>query len=287
MDKYNRSWIIENGITVLEEYREGVTVRQMYYRLVAKGMVNDQKHYKRVVAAMTTARWKGLVRFDAFIDRERSMFSSTNAGEVELDDVISHAKNQIDAWMTSYTRNRWENQEEYIEIWVEKKALQGVFERPCLDNEVGLAPCKGYPSLSFLYQAKWRFLDAIGRGQTPTILYFGDYDPSGEDIPRSVQENLARMGCEVGLERIALNQQQITEMNLPSVPAKPTDTRSKRWDGKGAVELDAVEPHTLAEMIDDAIQKHFDNDAHDSLIKIEDEEGAVYRSALKTYVEAL
>ena len=43
----------------------------------------------------------------------------------------------------------------------------------------------------------------------------------------------------------------------------------------------------LAEMIDNAIQKHFDNDAYDSLIEIEEEEGAVYRSALKTYVEAL
>lgn len=287
MDKYNRSWIIENGISVLEGYREGVTVRQMYYRLVARGMVNDQKHYKRVVAAMTAARWKGVVRFDAFIDRERSMFSSTKARDVELDDEISHAKEQIDLWMRSYSRNRWENQDAYIEIWVEKMALQGVFERPCMNNDVGLAPCKGYPSLSFLQQAKWRFNDAIERDQIPTITYFGDYDPSGEDIPRSVQENLARMGCEVELDRVALNQQQITEMGLPSVPAKITDSRSKNWGGAGAVELDAVEPHTLAKMIEAAIQRHFDNDAYDTLIEIESEEGETYRKELKKYVEGL
>lgn len=287
MSEYNREWIIKNGITVLEDYFDEITVRQLYYRLVAIGMTNDLKHYKKVVAAMTDARWKGKVRFSAFIDRERSMCGNTDADPVELEQKIDQGKEQIGAWMRSYNLNRWENQPKYIEVWIEKKALQGVFEQPCYIHGVGLAPCKGYPSLTFLHDAKDRFNDAIDRDQKPTILYFGDYDPSGEDIPRSLKKNLARMGCEIELHQIALNQQQITEMDLPSVPAKSTDVRTKNWNGKGAVELDAIEPHALAKMVEDALSDHFDTDLHDSLMEREEGERAAYRTALKTFVEAL
>lgn len=50
-DIYTRDWIIENAERILEEYAEGITVRQLHYRLVAIGMTNDMNHYKRVVSA--------------------------------------------------------------------------------------------------------------------------------------------------------------------------------------------------------------------------------------------
>ena len=54
-DEHNREWIIKNSKEILEGYYQGITLRQLYYRLVAIGMTNDLKHYKRVVAAMTAA----------------------------------------------------------------------------------------------------------------------------------------------------------------------------------------------------------------------------------------
>ena len=65
--------------------------------------------------------------------------------------------------MNAYRLNRWSNQENYVEVWIEKKALQGVFETPCRRADVGLAPCKGYPSLTFLNDAKDRFEEAIAK----------------------------------------------------------------------------------------------------------------------------
>ena len=287
VDIYTRSWIIENAKEVLAGYYSGITIRQLHYRLVAKGMTNDVNHYKRVVKAMTTARWDGRVSFEAFIDRERSMYGQTADDEKDLDEEIEYGKNQVKAWMNSYHLNRWSNQPNYVETWIEKKALQGVFEPLCGARSVGLGPCKGYASLTFLNEAAPRFQDAIGREKNPIILYFGDYDPSGADIPRSLQENLERLGCPVEVKRIALNSSQIEELGLPGVPPKSTDSRTNNWTGGDVVECDAVEPNTLAKMCKDAIAEHFDKKLHEELKEKEEEETGQYQEALKEFVKNL
>lgn len=284
---FGRDWIIDNSIKVIETYSDGITLRQLYYRLVASGMINDIKHYKKVVAAMTSARWAGTVEMESFIDRERSVFGSTRSDTKEVGDEIDTAKHQIKNWMNSYSLERWSNQANFVEVWIEKKALQGVFERPCMYLDVALCPCKGYPSLTFLNDAKKRFSAAVSREQKPIILYFGDFDPSGTDIPRSIKDNLYRMGVDVNVIRIALNQDLIRELNLPSVPPKQTDSRTATWDGDGAVELDAIEPNLLKSMCRDAIEEHFDTDKYQELQDLEKEEREEYREELKTFVEEM
>lgn len=283
-DIYGKAWIVEHGKAVLEQYSSGITVRQLHYRLVAQGMINDLNHYKRTVKAMSDARWEGEVDFTAFIDRERQVVGSTDAEEKDVADEIENAKTQIKAWMSAYGLDRWSNQPKYVEVWIEKKALQGVFERPTMHMDVALCPCKGYPSLTYLHEAVGRFQEAKDRDQEVIILYAGDYDPSGEDIPRSIRENLARMGCSVTVERIALTPEQIGEMGLPGVPAKETDTRTARWDGAEVVELDAVEPETLRKMAEEAIQSHFDEDLYQELNDREEKEREQYQKAVRDFV---
>lgn len=286
-DIYDRQWIIENAKKVLQDYTDGITIRQLHYRLVALGMINDTNHYKRVVGAMTKARWDDIVDMSAFVDRERSMYGETEDDEKDLDYEIERGKEQVKAWMNAYSLNRWSNQDNYIEVWIEKKALQGVFERPCLHKDVGLAPCKGYPSITFLYEASKRFQDAVDNGKHIIILYFGDFDPSGEDIPRSIKENLGRLGIDVEVKRMALNQQQIIDMGLPGVPPKRSDSRTRNWDGGSVVELDAVEPNTLKKMCEDAIESHFDRELYKELKDKESEEKKSYRKELKDFVNTL
>ena len=286
-DEFTRQWITEKAREILSGYTEGITVRQLYYRLVAIGMTNDMNHYKRVVNAMTQARWKGIVDMDSFIDRERTMYGETADDEKDLDEEIQTGKDQIKAWMNAYRLNRWSNQDNYIEVGIEKKALQGVFETPCLLTGVGLAPYKGYSSITFLYEATDRFKDAMSNGKTSYILYFGDYDPSGIDIPRSIEENLRRMGVNVVVKRIALNPDQIREMNLPGVPPKSTDSRTRNWSGGNVVECDAVEPRALAKMCKDTIEEYFDRDLYEELKEKESVERGEYQKALKEFVNNL
>jgi hypothetical protein len=288
-DTFNREWLIEKSIEVLTGYSEGITIRQLYYRLVAAhGMTNDIIHYKRTVEAVVAARWAGTIDFDQIIDRERSMSGSTEADTKVLSDEIETGKEQIRAWMENYRLERWSNQPKYIEVWIEKKALQGVFEAPCREYRVGLAPCKGYSSLTFIHDAKYRFERAAANGKELHILYFGDYDPSGKDIPRSLEANVRRMGVDINVHSdIALTEAQIRAMGLPGVPPKKSDSRTANWTGGDVVELDAVEPKTLSKIVRDEIKKYFDQDLYDDLKAGEKIERLKYQKALKEFVEGL
>lgn len=287
MSEFTREWIIKNAQPILDEYSDGITVRQLYYRLVAQGMTNDNKHYKKVVAAMTKARWSKEVDVEAFVDRERTMYGRTEADNKNVETEVEQGKRQVKAWMNNYRLERWSNQPIYPEVWIEKKALQGVFEDPALFGDVGLFACKGYPSITALNDAKKRFKTAINTGKEVVVLYFGDYDPSGEDIPRSLQENLRKFGIDVTVKRIALHPEQIEKWNLPGVPPKQTDSRTATWDGEGAVELDAVLPQDLKKMCEEAIEEVFDKELHDSLKELEAEERIEYQKQLKEFVETL
>lgn len=285
-DGFTRKWIIENSVEILQRYEAGVlTLRGLYYQLVSMGMTNSISHYKRVVSAMIDARWDGVVDFDAFSDRERVIVGSTDFEETDLYSSIQKGKEQVKAWMDNFYKNRWENQPYYPEVFIEKKALQGVFERVCYRNSVALGACKGYPSLTFLNETTKRLIDAENQGKIPVILYFGDYDPSGEDIPRAVEENIRRLGCEsVEVRRIALLHEQVIEWNLPPAPVKQTDSRAAKWSGIGQVELDAVEPRKLQRMCQEAIDSVFDKSLFDVLQEQEEKENEEYRAELRRFV---
>lgn len=288
-DLFTRDWIIQNSIQILSRYEPGVlTIRGLHYQLVSLGMTNDIQHYKRVVAATGQARWDGVIGFDAFSDRDRALACSTNAEPVYLDESIIIAKEQIKAWMTSYHRNVWENQPYYPEVFIEKKALEGVFYKPCRAFGIALGACKGYPSLTFLHDSVLRFSRAVDRGQQPIILYFGDYDPSGEDIPRALAENIRKLGVEeIEVRRICLMEEQVIAWKLPPAPTKSTDSRSANWDGLGQVELDAVRPEKLVSLLDAAVSDIFRADLYDDLKDVENVEREAFQSEMKDYVASL
>jgi hypothetical protein len=288
-DLFTKRWITDNSLEIIERYEKGVlTLRGLHYQLVSIGMTNTISHYKRVVNAMIEARWAGLVDFDTFSDHDRAMIGKTEYEETILWDKIADGKDSIEFWMSHYRKHRWENQEYYPEVFIEKKALQGVFGSVCENNDVTLGACKGYPSLTFLNDATNRFMEAERNGKKPIILYFGDYDPSGEDIPRSIEENIKRLGCEsIEVKRYALMEHQVIEWNLPHAPVKDGDSRTANWGGLGQVELDAIEPRKLQSMCQQAIDEFFDHDLYSELKEIEDTERVEYRQSLKQFVNDL
>ncbi len=284
-DTFTKKWIIEHAIVIVERYEKGVlTLRSLHYQLFSEGMTNDLQHYKRVLTAMIYARWEGLIDFDQFSDLDRVMVGETAWKETVVEDEIYTAQRQVRAWMTNYHKNKWENQPWYPEVFIEKKALQGVFQDVCEEWNIALGACKGYPSLTFLNEAFLRVQEAERSGKQPIILYFGDYDPYGEDIPRSIQENIARFGVDIEVRRIALMEDQVIEWKLPPAPAKVGDSRTANWDGLGQVELDAVRPEKLMDLLKEAISSIFDNELYEELMEKEEEERTQYQKELKQFV---
>jgi hypothetical protein len=148
--------------------------------------------------------------------------------------------------------------------------------------DVPLMVTRGYASLSFLHAAG-KVIEACRK---PTFLYyFGDYDPSGLDIPRVVEKRLREFApyADVTFERVAVTPQQIEELSLPTRPTKKKDSRSKNFKGE-SVEVDAIPPHTLRELVRDCITRHIDQRAYEELKRIEQAERESLQNAVGSWL---
>ena len=125
-------------------------------------------------------------------------------------------------------------------------------------------------------------------GKQAYIYQFGDHDPSGVLIPRTIQSRLEelceRMHCPPPIvERVALNEYQIKHFRLPTRPTKRDGNRhAKSFDGD-SVELDALPPAELREMVRDIIERHISPNDVDILIAAEDSERELLRSFIPQF----
>jgi hypothetical protein len=80
---------------------------------------------------------------------------------------------------------------------------------------------------------------------------------------------------------VAVNQSQIHAIKLPTRPTKKTDSRSKGFVGE-SVEVDAIPPRTLREMVRECITRHIDDEAYRLMKVAEDSE----RETLQSWIAA-
>ncbi len=235
---------------ILSQYDTALTVRQIYYRFVASGMENSLRSYKRLCNALAIGREQRFIPFDKITDRTR---------KAEKPSSWNDPKDFLETVKTAYRRNLNKNQEKYVEIWVEKDALAGVFLPITEKYDVHLVVGRGYPSHSALYDGSKR----IKAADKPTnIFYFGDFDPSGEDIYRDVQARMNNLfSVDATFNKVSLTREDIDEYNLPPAPAKRSDSRFNGFyakNGDMAVELDALPPDVLQKKIENAIVSELD-----------------------------
>jgi hypothetical protein len=120
--------------------------------------------------------------------------------------------------------------------------------------------------------------DIADDGRPAVIYLFGDYDASGRDIIRFVRESLREYASEVDpdvsidFRLAAVTEPQIREWSLPSHPAKPTDSRHRRYGIDHAVELEAIDPGQLRGLVRTCIKQHIDPDAYRRLKTVEEAE---------------
>lgn len=248
---------IETINHILAEYQAAgydLTIRQLYYQLVARGYIeNTQNSYKRIADLVNNARLAGLIDWEMITDRGRETVTPRTWESPA--EIIKQAANQ-------FRLDLWKTQNNYVEVMVEKQALEGVLIPVCLQWGVRFTANKGYSSSSTLYETGKR-LAAMSPQKKCYILYLGDHDPSGLDMTRDIQERLTMFsGVPVEVERLALNFDQVLALHPPENPAKETDARYKEYlqnFGPASWELDAIEPQPLANLVNNAIEKKVTN----------------------------
>jgi len=236
---------------ILGQYEGPLTLRQVFYRLVAaQQLENTRAAYCGLSKHLVNARLAGIVDDSRIVDRVRNTLRVPCWND--LPDFLETVRQ-------SYRREKWTRQPYALEVWCEKDAVAGVLQ-PVTDRyEVLLFPCRGYDSYSALKDAGERIRRA---GRPTVVLYLGDFDPSGQDMPRDIRDRLTRdFGATFDLRVIALTREQVDEHDLPQNFAKRTDSRAAAFiarHGDIAVELDALPPNVLQALVREHLDQFFD-----------------------------
>jgi hypothetical protein len=246
-----------------------MTVRQAYYRLVAAGAVpKTQNAYRTVCRVVLELRRTMDVPYSWITDSTRYILRPTF--------MFPTMAAALERMASLYRRDMWSRTSKYVEIWAESDAVAGVLNVEARQWGVPVYVFRGYASESFKYQIAE---ELAADGRPAYIYYFGDWDPSGKDIPRDALDKVREFApdAEIHFERVAVTETQIIGMALPTMPPKATDTRSKNFDG-GTVEIEAISPLDLREMVRAVIRRHVDRDEYEAEMIIEYQERATLQS---------
>lgn len=303
----DRLVIVAQANELLASYAEqglDVTLRQLYYRFVAldlfpddrtwtqvgrrwvrdpEGTKNADPNYKWLGDIVSIARMTGRLDWGLIVDRTR-----------ELDELPhwDSPTELVEAAAGQFRVDRWATQPVYVEVWIEKDALEGVIERPCRKFDVPFFSCRGYTGQAAMWEAGQRLLGKIRDGKRVVILHMGDHDPSGIDMTRDIEDRLwnfvaqdylrgradderidvsalSEVNRELTLkpwvdevaerltvDRIALSMEQVERYAPPPNPAKVTDSRFRSYRveyGDESWELDALDPAVLAELVESSV----------------------------------
>lgn len=150
---------------IITEYQQAgyvLTVRQLYYQCVARGLIeNSLRSYKKLASLINDARLAGLLDWQAIEDRTRDFIKRGH---------WHSGKSILESAASSFHMDMWTTQERRVFVIVEKEALVGVLERVCHEYDMPLLAARGYPSASVLYD----FAQDDLYGSDALILHLGD-----------------------------------------------------------------------------------------------------------------
>jgi len=261
--------MIDDANSIFAEYHAAgyvLTLRQLYYQFVSRDLLpNTVQSYKRLGSVINDARLAGLVDWELMEDRTRRLKESPS---------WRNPASIVSACAAQFRIDKWAKQSCRPEVWIEKDALAGVFERVCSELQVPYFSCRGYASQSEMWVAGQRLARWVKAGQTPVIFHFGDHDPSGIDMTRDNRTRLELFMGGVELKRLALNMDQVEEHRPPPNPAKTTDSRYAGYIelyGHESWELDALPPDMLAGLVRDAVTAIRDEELWSAAVSEEEE----------------
>jgi len=267
---------------VLAASSYAMTLRQLYYALVSSGAIPKvEPAYAKLKRVMKDLREDGTVPWEWLVDHTRSVFQVRTFDGIE--GLLADSARL-------YRRDLMRQQDVIIQLWAESDSIGSVIAEVADRYSIPTFIGRGYGARGYLWSAATDAVAAYRAGKDVEILHVGDHDPSGEDIYRDVEETLRLyalaietdrpaaslradeqrpwMRAWIGVatswmrvERLALTPAQVTEHSLPTRPPKASDSRTARFTGAGAVEVEALPVEALLAIVEDAIEERIDPDA--------------------------
>jgi len=129
--------VIRRGIEILLAEDSPMTCRQIFYRLVSEGFVDKtENEYK-----CTVIRLLGEMRRDR---RTPYRAISDNTRWMRKPDTYDCVEDMLRESAKVYRRALWNDQNVYVEVWLEKEALAGVTVEVTREYDVPLMVTRGF-----------------------------------------------------------------------------------------------------------------------------------------------
>ena len=292
--------LINDAKFIIAQYSSKITLRQLFYRLVVTDKLeNNLKQYKRLVLAMSDARVKTRqISFEAFNDLTRRFHGRFDRWAPTPDGIYEQAVEEFEnieetfkGCAGDFFLPKWHGQSTYVEVWCEKDALESVFAPICKKYSAVYGASRGQASLSWLYEASKRLKKMQNQPavERMVLLIYVDFDPAGLDIWRVIKRHINNtFGLnQVEVLRMAVTEEQIAKYNIVPKMTKLSDSRYAKWVAEhgevSCVELDAIEPKELEEIIKTDIMAHWDEEAAEEREKEIEESRAEIQKKIDEY----
>lgn len=208
-------------------------VRSVWYYLWSALHVipGTENTYKKVDALTVDMRKEGVVPFGRFnVERGRSGYCET---AIDPEWSIENKFKEILQLPDDFKLPKLFTQPFLIEVWVEKKGLIPTFENIC-NYEIKVRSPEGFSPWEFCYEVVGDFERYFKQRKTKYVklLYFGDQDPSGENIYESLKEQLDFFGINHDTKRIGVTVAQIQQYGLPETPLDEETLTKIRRDSR-------------------------------------------------------
>lgn len=258
--------IIRRSKEIIDTYSIKLTLRQLYYRLVAfNDIPNNKSNYNYFDKILTEYRQKNNKFAEYFEDKTRKIIS--DIGSLKDDSFTAKIKYQLESVKTSYPYYWTDSnmmQNKMTIILLEKQALETIFTNAIGHTSI-LVVARGFNSFTQMNELK-NILN--GDKREKNLYIFTDFDDSGLLIQNNFL-NQMRKYLKVrfdNVERIALTKDLIEQYSLPHNPTK--ESTHKKFRLPYYVELDALEPNILTNLVRGVCERNYDEDLHRAISKM-------------------
>jgi len=237
MSKYkpqkDQADILDKAYDLIQSVPYRVTARWLFYRLLQESCFKDKDAYKaKILPLLSKARKSFYKKWtpETLADDTRITVIRGNGWTSEMGFLKAVGR-------AVCTLDKWQDQDYYVELWFEAKAMKAQFEY--YTDHITLRPFGGDCSIAFKWQIAKELEEAYKRyGKPIVILYFGDMDPKGFQIPISAVKDI-RQWAKVDFEfiRCGLNQGDEVTYNIPENPDKPGTYQWEALSDEAAREL--------------------------------------------------
>jgi hypothetical protein len=284
--KCNRSKLREFLVKVYEKYGP-LNARQYAYQAEKEGLIDTSQGkagpFNFVNEVLVELRKEGILPWEAVLDSSREFDDSPIKGLDSAEEIFKQKMEELMNYPANLHLPLWQYQPKIPIIFTEKEGLLPYFNRTAAKWEVRVYPHKGQFGLGHLHNIVFPWIKKLLEEEREVhILYLGDCDDEGFQIPlKLIQElesyfgfveydqrdlyprlshGIINQGSPLKFKRIALLPDQVKKYNLSVLQINPKSTIARKFvDYK--CELEALDPLLLSKLIEEEIQKCWDEKA--------------------------